>query len=75
MQKPNSIKQKEAYSEVRKKILDVLKQLSDESDDEFTKEACKNVAKDIVDAPDLRFRLEWINETIRRDREDEEWEI
>lgn len=74
MEKPNSIKQKEAYSEVRKKILDVLKQLSDESNDEFTKEACKSVAKDVVEAPDIRFKLEWFQDIARRDREDEDWE-
>lgn len=74
VEKPNSIKQKEAYAEVRKKILDVLKQLSDESNDESTKEACKSVAKDVVEAPDIRFRLEWFQDIARRDREDEDWE-
>lgn len=67
MEKPDSIKQKEADLEVRKKVLEMLKDLSDKTDNEFEKNAYKDIAKDIVEAPDMRWRLELSHKEIEED--------
>ena len=69
MEKPDSIKQKEAYIESRKQVLELIKQLSDESDDKFIKDALKEIAKDIVEAPNLRLKL-----LISHKELEEDWE-
>ena len=67
MEKPDSIIQKETTLECRKIILELIKSLSDKTDNKFEKEAFKSIAKDVVEAPNMRERLELFPRKIEED--------
>lgn len=71
MEKPNSLKQKEATVECRKTVLELIKILQNNTSDEFEKEAFKEIAKDIVEAPNMKKKLFALS--VSRD-DDEDWE-
>lgn len=67
MEKPDSIIQKETTFECRKVILELIKSLSDKTNDKFEKEAFRLIAKDVVEAPNMRDRLELAHREIEED--------